>query len=427
VKRTSLEVLSEWLNDNVYFYTSDDGGRNSVYRASLKGKERVLISGANDNVKSASTVKDGKNLYVAVVTGNPLKSTLKLIDAASGRVTFQREFEAGWLVINGHHNNRFALSSSSFAKPFAEYEVHVSKGTAKVFERTGYPAQLLQKILHCNPSKVSFPTFDKPVVSGEKNKGMLHAFLMAPKHPREGREGRALVLSFYGGYNYHDVAFEIFCNAGYYVLSPALRGTNEFGTAFYTLGHGDWGGGETLDALSAGKWVAQRLRMAPQQIGIFGISRGGYDTMRAMTFPGSVRAQTADGSYRNVTETFRFGFGISDFGISDVISAYEEGNIAGWYVDLAGGDPRKDRPKWIDRSPITHADKLTGPLLLTHGSKDNRVPPGQSQRMYEKIKDLGKQKVVYLELPGQGHGYKGVDALSTYYRAVLKFLDELPD
>lgn len=166
---------------------------------------------------------------------------------------------------------------------------------------------------------------------------------------------------------------------------------------------------------AAGRWLRDRLGAPQRRIGIFGSSRGGYDALRALTFPGEVNG---------IKEDFRFGFGISDYGISDIVRATDGGNISQWYAKLTGGDPHKDAAKWKDRSPETHAGLLSGPLLLTHGGKDNRVPPGESRAFYERAKALGKP-VTLLELPDQGHGYKGVDAQTRYYRSVLGFLGKL--
>ncbi len=272
----------------------------------------------------------------------------------------------------------------------------------------------MQKIVNCDVEKVSFPTFDKLSAPGEH--GTLHAYLLKPKQPQPKRDLRALVLSFYGGYNSFWTAGEILCQAGYYVMSPAPRGTTDFGTKFYDLAAGDWGGAETLDDFAAGKYLRDRLGLAERQIGIFGHSRGGYDTLRALTVPGAVNG---------VHESFRFGFGIAESGISDIVRAMKGGNISQWYATLTGGDPEKDAAKWSDRSPETHADLLSGPLLLTHGSNDQRVPVVESRAMYAKLKKLGKP-VDYVELEGQGHGYVGIDAQTKYWRALFDFLAKLP-
>jgi dipeptidyl aminopeptidase/acylaminoacyl peptidase len=267
--------------------------------------------------------------------------------------------------------------------------------------------------VQCKPQKVSFETFDKLSAPGEA--GTLHAYLLLPRHPRSQSELRGLVLSFYGGYNAYSQQFQILCEAGYVVLSPAPRGTTDFGEAFYNLAAGDWGGAETLDGFAAGRFLAARLQLPPTRIGIFGGSRGGYDALRALTFPGEVNG---------IREDFRFGFGVSNFGISDIARAAEGGNISQWYAMLTAGSPKSAPEKWRERSPETHAALLSAPLLLTHGTNDNRVPVIESRSMYEKARSLGKD-VTYVEFPGQGHGYKGVESLALYYRTLLEFLDRL--
>jgi len=305
------------------------------------------------------------------------------------------------------------IKGESLTNPFRIAEVRIKDNKLTTSERASYPDELLTRILQCKAEKVSFETFDKLSAPGEQ--GTLHAYLLKPKNPPPASDLRGLVLSFYGGFNALRTEFQILCDAGYFVLSPAPRGTEDFGEIFYNLAAGDWGGAETLDDFAAGRYLAKRLALPSSRIGIFGGSRGGYDVLRALTFPGEVNG---------VKEDFRFGFGISNYGISDILRAAEGGNISQWYSMLTGEDPKKNPTKWHDRSPETHADLLSVPLLLTHGTNDNRVPVGESRAMYVKAKSLGKD-VTFLELPEQGHGYKGVESLAKYYRALLEFLDRL--
>ena len=78
----------------------------------------------------------------------------------------------------------------------------------------------------------------------------------------------------------------------------------------------------------------------------------------------------------------------------------------------------------IDRSPITHYEKITGPLLLIHGNHDDRVNIEGSRMMYNALKGIDKP-VEFLELDGQGHGVKGIDNNMLYYRTILNFIDKL--
>ncbi|HEY2745447.1 MAG TPA: prolyl oligopeptidase family serine peptidase [Polyangia bacterium] len=405
--------LNEWISNDEYLFTSDESGVESVYRASLSGGAPVRVTADGENVKGAVVLRDGARRRLVVVSGNPMRSTVAVIDPATGAVKHETKHDEMWWLDVAHGNRSF-VTVTSLSIPFSAKQLNLHGDDIELIDRVAYPDELLRKIVNCDVEKVGFRTFDNLAAPGED--GTLHAYLLEPKQPRAKGELRALVLSFYGGYNDFWTEGEILCQAGYYVMSPAPRGSSDFGTKFFDLAAGDWGGAETLDDFAAGKFLRDRLGIPAQRIGIFGHSRGGYDTMRAMTFPGEVNG---------VKETFRFGFGIAESGISDIIRAAKGGNISQWYANLTGGDPSKDAAKWIDRSPESHADRISGPLLLTHGSSDMRVPVTESRAMFEKLKKL-KKEVYYTELAGQGHGYVGIDALSQYYRALFDFLGKLP-
>jgi dipeptidyl aminopeptidase/acylaminoacyl peptidase len=413
-KRYELDPLDEWLSDREFLYSSDESGLTGIYRGSLDATAPALLTPGGVNIKDAALLTDGKRRQLVAISGDPLKSVLMLIDPRAGVVRKQQTFD-GQLFVADDYGSRTALIATSLSIPFKSVTLRISGDGFALTDRVTYPDELLRKIVNCDVEKVSFTTFDKLSAPGEK--GTLHAYLLVPKRPRPAGELRGLVQSFYGGSNSFWTLAEMLCEAGYFVMSPAPRGTADFGTAFYDLAAGDWGGAETLDGFAAGKYLQRRLGIAASHIGIFGHSRGGYDALRALTFPGSVNG---------VREDFRFGFGIAESGIGDIIRAARGGNISQWYADLTGGDPAKNAAKWTDRSPETHAALLSGPVLLLHGSSDQRVPVTESRSMYQKLKSAGKETYL-VELAGQGHSYTGVDAQTQYYKAVFSFLDKLGD
>ena len=63
----------------------------------------------------------------------------------------------------------------------------------------------------------------------------------------------------------------------------------------------------------------------------------------------------------------------------------------------------QDREEMTRKSPLTHADKTQGPLLIVHGAKDVRVRIDQSERMVDALKRAGKP-VEFLAIPDMGHG-----------------------
>ena len=136
--------------------------------------------------------------------------------------------------------------------------------------------------------------------------------------------------------------------------------------------------------------------------------------MRALTFPPETNGRGED---------YDFGFGMSHAGFSSIVSFYDATNIPDWII-LEAGDPVAEREKLLDRSPISHVDLLDSPILLTHGSNDNRVGVTESRSFVEAARQVEKP-VTYVEFEGQGHGISGLENQVTYYQTRFDFLESV--
>src|SRR3546814_16465197 len=74
-----------------------------------------------------------------------------------------------------------------------------------------------------------------------------------------------------------------------------------------------------------------------------------------------------------------------------------------WYKRV--GDPRTDEGKQLllDRSPITHVDKISKPLLIGQGPNDPRVVQAESDQIVEAMQAKGIP-VTYMLFPDEGNG-----------------------
>jgi dipeptidyl aminopeptidase/acylaminoacyl peptidase len=227
-----------------------------------------------------------------------------------------------------------------------------------------------------------------------------------------------LITAFYGGENRYSAFDQIMCAAGLTVISPAVRGSDGFGKAFFALNDEDLGGDEIVDLFWVARWAEQQLGLPAARIGVYGGSHGGYATMRALTFPPRTNGRN---------ELYPFGFGMAHAGFSDIESFYRATNIPDWVV-LESGDPNVPREleRMRDRSPLTHAERLRAPLLLTHGSQDWRVPVEESRRFAAKAKAAGLP-VQYVEFEGQGHHIEGLALQGQAYQVRLSFLQAVAE
>lgn len=95
------------------------------------------------------------------------------------------------------------------------------------------------------------------------------------------------------------------------------------------------------------------------------------------------------------------------------------------------GFQREQRTLWDDTelytkmSPFFHAEKITTPLLLIHGTDDNNSGtfPMQSERLYQAVKGLGGTTRLVM-LPLESHGYRARESVLHMLWESMAWLDE---
>jgi dipeptidyl aminopeptidase/acylaminoacyl peptidase len=93
------------------------------------------------------------------------------------------------------------------------------------------------------------------------------------------------------------------------------------------------------------------------------------------------------------------------------------------YLDSMIGPYPEHRDLYEERSPLTHAEKLTTPLIIFQGSEDKVVPPSQS----EAFRDVCVRKGLkhrYFSFAGEGHGFIKAESIITSLEEELKFFGE---
>src|SRR5205085_11642759 len=125
-------------------------------------------------------------------------------------------------------------------------------------------------------------------------------------------------------------------------------------------GRGDEVDGE--DSAAAARHLAERGGVDPARIEIDGGSAGGYTTLLAL----AVRDE--------------FAAGTSYYGVADLVTFHGDTHkFESHYDDYLVGPWPAAVETYRERSPITHADSISRPLLLLQGLDDKVVPPAQSE------------------------------------------------
>ena len=87
------------------------------------------------------------------------------------------------------------------------------------------------------------------------------------------------------------------------------------------------------------------------------------------------------------------------------------------------GDPKKDKNRLINDSPVTYLDGMTKPMLVIQGAKDPRVVKEESDQIVAKLKEQGRD-VEYLVLEDEGHGFSKKENEIKVYQLMLDFLEK---
>jgi dipeptidyl aminopeptidase/acylaminoacyl peptidase len=191
-----------------------------------------------------------------------------------------------------------------------------------------------------------------------------------------------------------------------YVLQPS--GAVGYGQKFSSLHVNDWGV-KVADEIILGvkTLLTEHPYIDPDGVGCTGASYGGFMTMLL------------------TTRTDLFAAAISHAGISDIASHWGQGYYGLGYCSVAAADsyPWNRRDLFVDQSPIFNADKIHTPLLLTHGTVDTNVPPGQSMQIYAALRLLGRE-VEFLQFAGENHGIENYDRRVAWKKAALAWFDK---
>ncbi len=418
VKRTMFTFANRFPDPDTLIFLSDESGYINVYKLTISSGQVTPVTEWDTAPVSSMALfpVDGKDL-IFVTRGTPVKTDFFVFDPNTGKELYQETIQSNFNLSVKDYIRLFAIDTN-VDDPFSVWELKPSFDDNGAFSIQKipfirYPDNLLKQIVHGKAEAITFPTFDTDPATGKTRQ--IHAFVFTPDRlPENPCDRKAVITAFYGGDNYFNKEYQILLQAGFIVMSPAVRGSWGFGADFYSLNDRDLGGNEIIDLIYGARYLCKRFDLEEHQVGLTGGSHGGYCAMRGLTYPDGVNGHH---------EHFNFGFAIASFGISNIIDYYHTCNIPDWVLQKAG-DPETEKEKLMDRSPVSHADKSTGKLLLVHGENDNRVPVDQSRQMAEAMKKAGKP-YTYLEIPGQGHGWKGIRENLTYFKSVFDFLSNV--
>jgi len=194
---------------------------------------------------------------------------------------------------------------------------------------------------------------------------------------------------------------------GFTLVVPNIHGSTGYGLAWQKAIHRDWGGIDARDLRAVADWMAADPRIDPKRLAVYGSSYGGFATLLCVT-----------------TMPERWKCAVDVFGVANLVTMIEHAQ-PNWrrFLKLWIGDLETDRAKLVERSPITHLDKVRCPMLVVQGTNDPRVPKEESDQVVERLRARGIP-VEYMVFEDEGHGFTKRANSDRAHARVVDFLTQ---
>jgi dipeptidyl aminopeptidase/acylaminoacyl peptidase len=390
----------EWGPDGGLFFVSDRMGWSNLYverdgEVSALTQERAEIGYPQwvFDLSRFAFLDDGR--IACLVTRDAVDS----LEVLSGGTLRRLDLPYTHLSAVRSDGSRIVVVGASPTEPSSVLEIHAETEMCTVLRRSTdltFDADLVSL-----PEAVTF--------SGA------HGFYYAPKNPAfvgPDDELPPLIVYVHGGPTAHvppilQLSVQFFTTRGIGVIDVNYGGSTGYGREYRDRLRGQWGIVDVEDSAAAASYLAERGDIDPARVEITGGSAGGYTTLLAL----AVRDE--------------FAAGTSQFGVADLVTFHEDTHkFESHYDEYLVGPWPAAIDEYRERSPISHADSISRPLLLLQGLDDKVVPPAQSEVIVDALKERGVPHA-YIAFAGEGHGFRKAENQKRALAAHASFLAQV--
>jgi dipeptidyl aminopeptidase/acylaminoacyl peptidase len=399
----------EWSSDGLLHFVSDRTGWSNLY-VERDGEVHALTSEEAElgypqwvfDLSRYAFLADGR---IACIFTRAAIDGLELLDPQSGKLErLDLPYSSYASPSLRSHGRRLVFPASSPTDPTAVIELELDSGDTKVLRRST-DVKLDERYISVAQA-VDFPGAD----------GLIsHGFYYAPVNPEYAGgddELPPLVVFVHGGPTAHvttslDLHIQLFTSRGIAVVDLNYGGSTGYGREYRDRLRGRWGEVDVEDSAAAARYLGERGDADPARVQITGGSAGGYTTLLAL----AVRDE--------------FASGVSYYGVAELVTFHEETHkFESHYDEYLVGPWPAAVDLYRERSPVTHADSISDPLLLLQGLDDKVVPPSQAEAIVDALKRRGIP-YAYIAFEGEGHGFRKAENVKRADEAHLSFLGQV--
>ena len=390
-----------FLNDNSFIWPSEQDGWRHLYHYNAQGELIRQLTQGNYDVTAfyGFNPKIGRLYFQSSQRGSIYRDLYSMNISGTNQVRLSQE--------KGTHDADFSADFSHFIQKFSSvttpnrFTLHsgLDGSELRVLEDNSELIDLV-KNYNLNPK-----TFDSIYVNGN----WLNAYVIKPKSIDLTKKYPVLMFQYSGPgsqqvadrwNNANDYWHQYLVNQGLVVVCVDGRGTGLKGRDFKKVTQGKLGLYEVQDQIAAAQQIAKWSNVNPDKIGIWGWSYGGFMSANCL-FQG-------EGI---------FSMAIS---VAPVTSWRFYDSI---YTERYMGLPQDNAQGYDAHAPLVHVSKMTGDLLLVHGTADDNVHVQNSMRLIDALVKANKP-FDWLIYPDKNHGIYGGYTRQHLYRKMTDFIQK---
>jgi dipeptidyl aminopeptidase/acylaminoacyl peptidase len=380
-------------------FISEKEGYAHLHQAPLDGGPVTALTGGAFEVTEAALSKDGTKIYLTTSEEHPGERHFYVMAASGGPRTRITPL-SGW--------NDASLSPDEatlavlFSTPTTPPEIYLQANSPRAEPRriTVSTTEAFGAVPWYDPEVIAFPARDgvkiharlfTPVTQDPRRPAVI--FLHGAGYLQNAHRGWS---SYSREYMFHNLLME----HGYVVLDLDYRGSSGYGRDFRTGIYRAMGGKDLEDVVDGAKFLVEKVGVAPDRIGCYGGSYGGFLTLMALFKSADVFK--AGAALRPVTDWSHYH--------------------PGYTVDILNL-PQKDPEAYQRSSPIHFAEGFQGGLLICHGMVDTNVHFQDTVRLVQRLVDLGKEGFETAFYPVENHAFTNASSWSDEYKRIFRLFE----
>lgn len=389
----------QWIDNNRFYFQSEATGYSHLYTYNVTTGEKKQLTSGKWEVQRAQLSKDKTAFYISGNKEHPGITHFYKLSVNGGDLVQITSMKGGNEVTLSPDEKWLAINYSYMDKPWELY-IQANKPGAKAVQITKSTSAEFDSYKWRQPDLVSF-----------KNRygADVYARVYPATNPHPNKPAVVFVhgagylqnVHYWWSQYFREFMFNnMLADNGYTVIDIDYTASSGYGRDHRTGIYRDMGGKDLTDQVDGVKMLVEKYGVNPKHVGLYGGSYGGFITLMGLFKEPEVFASGA--ALRSVTDWAHYNHG---------------------YTANILNEPFNDPIAYKRSSPIYHADKLKGDLLMLHGMVDVNVHYQDIIRLTQRLIELGKDNWELASYPVEDHGFVEPSSWTDEYKRIFKLFE----